>query len=137
MTEILSEDQCYEKILTLLMETTLDLFARTDSGLSLKENLAVQIIGERRFVRMTDLAGMLHLPLTTTSSMVDRLAANRIVVRSRFEDERRIVAVSLSPEGQEFWKRQKDEQFRRLKENAHIFSEDERQQLFTLIEKIP
>lgn len=136
MEDIIIDHPNFEKLPGLLAEMMLELFAEGSGGFSQKESLAVEIIGTRRFMRMSDLAGMLHLPLTTASSMVDRLVANGILKRSRFEDERRIVAVSLTPEGQALWEKQRGRQIGWLKEMLGRLSEAEQSQLLALLEKL-
>ncbi|MHC1784668.1 MAG: MarR family winged helix-turn-helix transcriptional regulator [Anaerolineaceae bacterium] len=132
-------DQDNEKFDTLmdsLGEWVLEFFTNESQGLSLKENMVLQVAGARKFIRMSDLSSLLHLPLTTATSMVDRLVEKGILKRSRFEDERRIVAVSLTPDGQALWEKQKMEQARWLQDRLALLSEGEQQQLFALLEKI-
>lgn len=113
----------------------LNLFTDHEGGLSLKEMLAVEIIGAQGYIRMSDLAGMMGFPLTTASSMVDRLTEKQILKRSRFEDERRIVAVSLTPEGQALRERQRDRQNAWIENRLGKLTEEERLQLFVLLKK--
>lgn len=136
MNENQQSPQATGRMITLMAEWTLELFAGDPSGLSLKEALALEIVGSRKFVRMTDLAGLLHLPVTTATSLVDRLAGQGLFKRSRFEDERRIVAVSLTPESQGLWEKQRSRQIAWLKGMLGRLSESEQAQLLVLIEKM-
>jgi MarR family transcriptional regulator, organic hydroperoxide resistance regulator len=129
-------DEKYDNLLSSLGEWVLEFFTDESKGLSLKENMVLQVAGARKFIRMSDLSSLLHLPLTTATSMVDRLVAKGILKRSRFEDERRIVAVSLTPEGQMLWEVQRGRQVAWLKEMLGRLSETEQSQLLTLIEKM-
>jgi DNA-binding MarR family transcriptional regulator len=135
MAEINHENRNSAWMIEPMARLILNLFADQENGLSLKEMLAVEIIGAQGFIRMSDLAGVLGFPLTTASSMVDRLARKQILKRSRFEDERRIVAVSLTPEGQALRERQHTRQNAWIEDRLGHLTEEERGQLLLLLRK--
>ncbi len=136
MSDINHENLRTEWIFESMAEWILDIYTDQEAGLSLKELLAVELIGARGFIRMTDLAGIMSLPLTTISSMVDRLTGRQLLKRSRFEDERRIVAVSLTPEGQAAWERLKARQNSWINERLGLLSTDDRIRLVELLDKV-
>ncbi len=64
---------------------------------------AMQTIGTTRRERMTNLARHLRLTVGTLTTTIDRLVAKGYVLRHRLEDDRRVVEVSLSHQGQEVY----------------------------------
>ncbi|MFC1492759.1 MarR family winged helix-turn-helix transcriptional regulator [candidate division KSB1 bacterium] len=54
--------------------------------------------------KMRDISNMLNIPNSTTTSIVDRLVKNNIVQRTRTEEDRRVVFISLTEKGETYWK---------------------------------
>jgi DNA-binding MarR family transcriptional regulator len=54
-------------------------------------------IGEAR--KMSELAELLNVPLSTATNLVDRLCERALVVRTRSDKDRRVVEVQMSPQG--------------------------------------
>ena len=71
----------------------------TDVELSPQDGRALMTLGGRGRVTMTDFSETLGVPLSTATRMVERLIHKGLAVRSRIEDDRRIVHVELSEEG--------------------------------------
>lgn len=61
----------------------------------------LSILGRTGAIPMSALADLLGLPLSTTTHRVDRLVKRKLVARGRAETDRRVVAISLAPLGQE------------------------------------
>lgn len=86
-----------------------DAFARryklADSGgversLNEIDKYALRFVADHPGSGPTDLARHLGVPVTTASSATDRLARRGLLQRDRVEDDRRAVALRLSPEGE-------------------------------------
>ena len=71
----------------------------TDVELSPHDGRALVTLAGRGRVTMTDLAELLGTPLSTATRMVERLIHKGLAIRSRIEDDRRVVHVELSEEG--------------------------------------
>jgi DNA-binding MarR family transcriptional regulator len=71
----------------------------TDIELSPQDGRALVTLSTRDRVTMTDLAELLSTPLSTATRMVERLIHKGLAIRSRIEDDRRVVHVELSAEG--------------------------------------
>jgi DNA-binding MarR family transcriptional regulator len=65
----------------------------------------LSLIGVRGPVRLTEVAAELGMPLTTTSDVVRRLEARRLVRRSRNPDDGRSFHFALSAAGDREWRR--------------------------------
>ena len=73
---------------------------RHAAACSPQELFALNTIGRRERLTMTDLAAAMRVPLSTASRVVDRLAAKRLVVRTPVVHDRRVVHVGFSRRGQ-------------------------------------
>jgi DNA-binding MarR family transcriptional regulator len=67
--------------------------------LSHAEFRLVAALGHKDSAIMSDLAGMLNVPLSTATHTVDKLVAKGLVERGRADKDRRIVLVELSEKG--------------------------------------
>jgi DNA-binding MarR family transcriptional regulator len=67
--------------------------------LSQQEFRLVAAIGHKGSAIMSDLAGILNVPLSTATHTVDKLVAKELVERGRADRDRRIVLVELSEKG--------------------------------------
>jgi len=90
--------------------------------------------GARR--TMSDLAGSLGVPLSTATHTVDRLFERNLVVRTRSDQDRRVVEVEMSPHG-----RKQQAAFRKVRQSmAQCWLEPlnpaERRVFLELMEKI-
>jgi DNA-binding MarR family transcriptional regulator len=75
-------------------EATLD-FSR-------EEIRALILLGGSERMTMTSLADRLGVPFSTATHTIDRLVAKSLVVRTRGEEDRRIVQVEISDAGKKF-----------------------------------
>jgi DNA-binding MarR family transcriptional regulator len=67
---------------------------------SAQELFALNTLGRRERLTMSDLAAAMRVPLSTASRVVDRLTDKGLVVRTPLEHDRRVVHVSFSRRGQ-------------------------------------
>jgi DNA-binding MarR family transcriptional regulator len=76
---------------------------RADRGVpacSPQELFALNTLGRRGHLTMTDLAGAMRVPLSTASRIVDRLVDKDLVVRTPQPHDRRVVHVAFSRRGE-------------------------------------
>jgi DNA-binding MarR family transcriptional regulator len=69
-----------------------------------KELFVIAFIGENRSVKMSDIADYLQAPLSTLTTIVDKLVANKFLVRYNSNDDRRVVKVELDRKGKASYK---------------------------------
>ncbi len=69
--------------------------------LSQAEFRLVAVLGHKGNAIMSDLAGMLNVPMSTATHTVDKLVAKGLVERGRADRDRRIVLVELSEKGRQ------------------------------------
>jgi DNA-binding MarR family transcriptional regulator len=83
-------------------------------GFNEKEQILILFLGKNDEVKMSDLAGIIDAPVSTVTSIVNKLVENEILTRDHSVEDRRIINVSLTSKGKAAYKRirgQKDELF--------------------------
>jgi DNA-binding MarR family transcriptional regulator len=64
-----------------------------------KELIIIAFIGENRSVKMSAIADNIQAPLSTLTTIVDKLVANKFLLRYNSNDDRRVVKVELDRKG--------------------------------------
>ncbi len=72
-----------------------------DVECSPQEMRALAMLGHKGTMIMSDLAGILSVPLSTATHTIDKLVVKNLVERTRPDEDRRIVQVGLSGKGKE------------------------------------
>jgi DNA-binding MarR family transcriptional regulator len=90
---------CFYKLSERLMVRQPPRDTRPEVELSHAEFRLVAALGHKGSAIMSDLAGMLNVPLSTATHTVDKLVAKGLVERGRGDRDRRIVLVDLSEKG--------------------------------------
>jgi DNA-binding MarR family transcriptional regulator len=67
--------------------------------LSEKELFIIAFIGEKMSVKMSDIADYIQSPLSTLTTIVDKLVTNKFLLRYNSNDDRRVVKVELDRKG--------------------------------------
>lgn len=75
--------------------------AAVDEDVTLPQYRALVVLGQRGRMRPAELAAALAVTPPTSTRMCGRLEAKGLVVRERPVDDRRAVAISLSPAGRD------------------------------------
>src|ERR1700749_2110005 len=73
-------------------------------GLNEKELFIIAFVGENKSVKMSDIADYIQAPLSTLTTIVDKLVANKFFVRYNSNDDRRVVKVELDRKGKAAYK---------------------------------
>lgn len=126
----------FDKLFVSLGEWILHNLTSETLGLSLKEMMVLEITGMRKTIIMSELSSVLHLPPTTTTSIVDRMVRKGYLKRERLEEERRLVVISLSHEGQILWEQHRKEHMDCALELFSVISNEEQELLINVLEKI-
>jgi DNA-binding MarR family transcriptional regulator len=95
--QLLELDACFDAFHRILMRSMAP--PATDVELSPQDGRALVTLAGRGPLTMTDFSELLRVPLSTATRMVERLIDKGLAVRSRIEDDRRVVRVDLSVEG--------------------------------------
>lgn len=103
------------------------------SKLSAVELTFILFLGDNGPQNMSSLASHLRIPLTTATSMVDRLVKKKFVVRKAVKDDRRVVLIDLQTEGLKLHKMAKKTQLSQVEQMlAHLNPSEKNQFLFIL-----
>src|SRR5271165_1385816 len=90
-------DACFDRFQRVMMSRTAP--PLTEVELSPQDGRALVTLSGRGPITMTDFSELLGVPLSTATRMVERLIEKGLAIRSRIEDDRRVVRVDLSEEG--------------------------------------
>jgi DNA-binding MarR family transcriptional regulator len=90
-------DACFDAFQRTVMRSMAP--PTTDVELSPQDGRALVTLSGRGPLTMTDFSELVGVPLSTATRMVERLKDKGLAVRSRIEDDRRVVRVELSEEG--------------------------------------
>jgi DNA-binding MarR family transcriptional regulator len=69
-----------------------------------KELFIIAFIGEKRSAKMSDIADYIQAPLSTLTTIVDKLVSNKFLLRYNSNDDRRVVKVELDRKGKASFK---------------------------------
>lgn len=76
-----------------------DLWENVFLNCSKNEVLIFWLLYRREEVNMTEVADYIHVPLNTATGIVNRMEKNGFIVRTRSEEDRRVVHISFSEKG--------------------------------------
>ena len=68
-----------------------------DAGISAPQGMVIGLLSKNRKMKITELSSKLCLSNSTVSGIIDRLEAQKMVIRERSTDDKRVVYVSISP----------------------------------------
>lgn len=77
-------------------------FVDIDLKFSKSELFTLLLADRKTEVTMSELSEYIHAPMSTSTGIVDRLVRNQYLTRGRSEEDRRIVTIRLTPEGEAF-----------------------------------
>ena len=69
-----------------------------------KELFIIAYVGQNKSVKMSAIAENIQAPLSTLTTIVDKLVANKFLLRFNSEEDRRVVKVELDRKGKESYK---------------------------------
>lgn len=72
----------------------------TNGGLSLSQYALLEVLADRRSARVQELAAHAGVTASTATRILDALERRGVVLRLRDDEDRRVVAVSLTDQGQ-------------------------------------
>lgn len=106
------------------------------ANLNLTDLAVLKFLGEEGPKIMRDVAAHLAAPVSTATSIADRLVRQGLVERARSEENRRIVRVAITPKGRQLFDFMVAGQRDNCRRILEILDPDERPQLLALLGKI-
>ena len=85
--------------LTNAIESEFEHCCKICGELNKKELMIVAFVGDNKSAKMSEVADYLKAPLSTLTSIADKLVANKILVRYNSDEDRRVVKVALGEKG--------------------------------------
>ena len=127
-------DVCFDRFQRVIMRSMAP--PVTDVELSPQDGRSLVTLSGRGPITMTDFSELAGVPLSTATRMVERLIEKGLAIRSRIEDDRRVVRVELSEEGKKL--NQKFAEHRRAISSAMLspLTHGEREIFIELMSKI-
>ena len=90
--------------LTNAIETEFEHCCKICGEINKKELMIVAFVGDHKSAKMSEIADYLKAPLSTLTSIADKLVANKFLVRYNSDEDRRVVKVALGEKGLESYK---------------------------------
>jgi len=101
-----------------------------------KELMIIVFVGQNKSVKMSEIAENLKAPLSTLTSIADKLVANKFLVRHNSDEDRRVVKVGLGVKGLESYEAFLTRRKARTKKILSSFNEKEHNTLINYISKL-
>ncbi|MFC1563383.1 MarR family winged helix-turn-helix transcriptional regulator [candidate division KSB1 bacterium] len=95
-----------------------------------------KILGIKGKCKMRDISSILDIPNSTTTSIVDRMVKNDIVKRTRTEEDRRVVFISLTEKGDKYWRMVLEQIIKIYEYMMSLLSEEDQDELIRLFKKM-
>ncbi len=106
-------------------------------NLSEKELIIVNYVGINHNVKMSDIAETLSAPLSTLTSIVDKLVERKYLERYHSNEDRRVVLVTLAKVGNDTFTKFINKKKELSKDILSGFNDKEQSDLIRFLEKIP
>ena len=90
--------------LTNAIESEFEHCCKICGGINKKELMIIAFVGDNKSAKMSEIADYLRAPLSTLTSIADKLVANKLLVRYNSDEDRRVVKVALGEKGLESYK---------------------------------
>src|SRR5271170_6516162 len=90
--------------LTNAIESEFEHCCKICGEINKKELMIVAFVGDNKSAKMSEIADYLKAPLSTLTSIADKLVANKFLVRYNSDEDRRVVKVALGEKGLESYK---------------------------------
>jgi DNA-binding MarR family transcriptional regulator len=122
--------------LTNAMESDFELCCKICGGINKKELMIIAFVGDNKSAKMSEIADYLKAPLSTLTSIADKLVANKYLVRNNSDEDRRVVKVALGEKGRESYKAFLTRKKANTKKVLSHFSDKEQTALINQINKL-
>lgn len=113
-----------------------ELCCKACGGLNEKELFIIAFIGENKSVKMSAIADNIQAPLSTLTTIVDKLVTNKFLLRYNAHDDRRVVKAELDRKGKAAYKEFKNRRAIMAKKVLGHLSETEQETLIANISQL-
>ncbi|MBP2642207.1 MAG: transcriptional regulator [Firmicutes bacterium] len=107
-----------------------------DTSVSRLEALALVLTRRKPDIMMSELSQHLAVPMSTATGIVDRLVKKKLMLRGSSLEDRRVVTVRISEEGETLVKKMEDLFNKHVERVKGILTEEEFSLLITIIKKV-
>ncbi len=118
------------------MKNNSDSCCEVCGNLNEKELFIMVFVGNRGEVKMRDISDHLNLPLSTLTSIVDKLIDKKFLDRYHSSEDRRMILVRLGEAGKESFDRFNREKAKLSQKILSSFEENEQGDVIAIFEKV-
>jgi len=108
----------------------------SEDGLTGPQFFLLSFLDQQQSATVSQLAEALHVKPSSVTVMLDRLENNGLIVRSREQQDRRVVQISLSGAGRQVLEEARQQRRQVLKGYLQKLNEEEQQFLLAILEKM-
>ncbi|MGH7198683.1 MAG: MarR family winged helix-turn-helix transcriptional regulator [Candidatus Omnitrophota bacterium] len=108
----------------------------TRGKITFPQMVALDYVSRKTKVKMTELARVLSIKMSSATVLVDRLIREKFFARSRDEADRRLVWVSATARGRKLVAGVLEQKRRSMKQIFASLTDQERQQYLSVMEKV-
>lgn len=106
------------------------------SNITAAQLVCLRTVIEKGPMTATAISREMHISPSTVVGILDRLEDKGIIVRERSREDRRIIFISVTPEGKELAKNTPSPLQQKLSEALQLLPETEQSQITTALEKV-
>lgn len=110
--------------------------AERETGLTGPQLWAIKVIADSAPIKMSELARRMYLHPATVVGIVDRLEGHGLVVRTRSQEDRRVVEIELSDQGRELVAKSPEVAQGLLVKGLEILDDEELLRISTELERL-
>jgi DNA-binding MarR family transcriptional regulator len=119
------------------MKKGVDDCSKVCGDLSDKEFLIITFVGQMQNVKMSEIAEHLSSPLSTLTSIVDKLVQNNFLTRYHSSEDRRVVLVALASNGKDTCDKFLEKKQSMAQDILSNFNEADQEKLIGYLERVP
>lgn len=107
-----------------------------DLSLSKSEILAMLVMGQYGEMTMSQIAEDIHVSMSTATGIIDRLVKKKYLKRERSESDRRVIVLQFTEQGKDFIENLKGTIFSYIKRIDAVLTEEEKNVIFHVFQKV-
>jgi DNA-binding MarR family transcriptional regulator len=134
-TNVKSLNAYMDHILHALLLVDSPIVEKVTGELSMQKLRAIYFLGKNSNSIQRELADYLGVSVSNTSVMVDALVKKQLVVRHRSDEDRRVVRISLTKEGQVIYRLMLDHHLRLCEQILQPLTLEEQETLLRIFDK--
>ena len=108
----------------------------TRGKITFPQMVAIDYVSRKSKVKMTELAKVLSIKMSSATVLVDRLIREKLLSRSREEEDRRLVWVTATAKGRKLISEVLEQKRNSIKQIFGVLTEEERGQYLGVLRKV-